>query len=166
MDANAILEKLSSLGISMTLIMKPEGPKLWLEPGSAIPPELLSDIKAHKQELMTVLKLKGYRIQYPDASTPDQEVEEIAARVLIEGYCLLWSPVLCDLVAFYADDEARYKIPLGFVPYSVFELSELFGKGKSCSNNGLRLIHEAKKQGARVISHEPEQSNEKGGGEQ
>jgi len=148
-DAGAILERLEGIGIEITIA----GDKLQFRPGSAVPPELLSDIKAHKQEIMTVLKLKGYRIKYPDGSATDQEIEEIAARVLIEGYCLLWSTILCDLVAFYADDEAKRKIPPGFVPYSAFELSELFGKGKFCSRNRLRLIHEAKKKGARVIAH-------------
>ena len=150
MDAGAILERLEKIGIEITIA----GDKLQFRPGSAVSPELLSDIKAHKQELMTVVKLKGYRIRYSDDSASDQELEEISARVLIEGYCLLWSTVLCDLVAFYADDEARRKIPLGFVPYSVFELSELFGKGKSCSKSTLRLVHEAKKQGAMITGRE------------
>lgn len=154
MDANAILEKLSSLGISMTLIMKPEGTKLWLEPGSAVPPELLEEVKAHKPELVKILKLKSYRLKYNESQVTDKELAEIVARVYDKGYILLWSTLLQDLVAFYRDEADKASIPPGFVPYSLRELTELFREGNKHSAQELRLIHEAKKRGAHIISHE------------
>jgi len=98
---------------------------------------------------------KGYRLKYPDAQATGEELGEILARVHGEGYALLWCTVLQDLVAFYRDEDARSKIPPGFVPYSEAELEELFGKGKpSLSTSTLRLIHEAKKHGGCVINSE------------
>jgi hypothetical protein len=98
---------------------------------------------------------EGYRVKYPDAQATRQELEEIVARVHGEGYVLLWSTVLRDLIAFYRDAEARSKIPSGFVPYSEAELEELFGDNKPpLPTSTLRLIHEAKKHGGHVINSE------------
>jgi hypothetical protein len=98
---------------------------------------------------------EGYRLKYPDAQATSEELEEIAARVRGEGYVLLWSTVLQDLIAFYGDEEARSKIPPGFVPYSEAELEELFGDGRlPLPTSTLRLIHEAKKHGGRVTRRE------------
>lgn len=94
----------------------------------------------------------GYRQKFPGDGPPgDAELAEISARVLIDGYVLLRSTVLGDLVAFYRDEEARGKIPPGFVPYSLGELTALFGEGAKKSVHDLRLIHEAKRQGCRVV---------------
>jgi hypothetical protein len=57
-------------------------------------------------------------------------------------------------VAFYKTEADREKIPPGFVPYSDKELFELFGKNSSPRKHTLRLIHEAKKLGARVVDNE------------
>jgi hypothetical protein len=97
---------------------------------------------------------EGYRLKYPEAQTAQGELEEIVARVHgEEGYVLLWSTVLQDLIAFYRDEEAKNKIPVGFVPYSEVELKELFGDGKPpLSAHTLRLIHEAKKHCGQVTS--------------
>ena len=152
MDANAILEKLSSLGISMTLIIKPEGPKLWLEPGSAVPQELLAEVKMNKQELIRILKLKGYRPKYPEPRATDRELAEIVARVYSDGYVLLWSNILNDLIAFYRDEADRAGIPPGFVPYGLPELTELSGSKKRHSLDKLRLVHEAKKAGGAKVT--------------
>jgi len=95
---------------------------------------------------------EGYRIKYPDTQATTQELEEIVERVHGEGYVLLWSTALQDLVAFYRDEEARSNIPPGFVPYSEAELEELYGDGKPpLSKSTLRLIHEAKKCGGCVV---------------
>lgn len=151
MDAITILDRLDNLGVSVRVA----GDRLQLEPGSRVPAELIDELKAHKQEI--ILKLKGYRQKYPDVEVTDQELDEIAERVRTEGYVLLWSNVLCDLVVFYKNEEARRKIkvPPGFVAYSVNELRELFGNRKGSPSQGaLRLIHEAKKDGAKVTRHE------------
>ena len=159
MEPNAILNRLSELGINITTVIRPDGIKVLLEPGSAVPRELVEEVKAHKPELVRILKLKGYHLKYSESEAIDTELEEIKARVDVEGYVLLWATVLQDLIAFYRGEADRAGIPPGFVPYSLRELTELFGQNRKTSQHELKLIHEAKKQGARVIGHEPEQSN-------
>ena len=97
---------------------------------------------------------RNYNLKYPDAPADDRELQEIENRVLTKGYVLLWSNALNDFVAFYKTEADRGKIPPGFVPYSDKELFELFGKNSSPSKHTLRLIHEAKKLGARVVDDE------------
>ena len=159
MNAGAILERLENMGIQITIA----GDKVQLRPGSAVPPELLSEVKAHKSELIKILKLKGYHLKYSEPEATDNELAEIKARVDVEGYVLLWSTVLQDLIAFYRDEEARGNIPPGFVPYSEAELRELFGGGNAGpSPKSLRLIHEAKKHGGHVTSQEAHPDEEGG----
>jgi hypothetical protein len=95
-----------------------------------------------------------YHLKYPDTPADDQELTEIENRVLTKGYVLLWSNTLNDFVAFYRTEADCEKIPPGFVPYSDKELFELFGKNSSPRRQTLRLIHEAKKLGARVVENE------------
>ena len=95
----------------------------------------------------------NHNLKYPDAPA-DKELTEIENRVLTKGYVLLWSNTLNDFVAFYKTDADREKIPPGFVPYSDKELFKLFGKNSSPRKHTLRLIHEAKKLGARVVDNE------------
>jgi len=97
---------------------------------------------------------RNYNLKYPDAPADDQELIEIENRVVTKGYVLLWSNALNDFVAFYKTEVDREKIPSGFVPYSDKELFELFGKNSSPRKHTLRLIHEAKKLGARVVDNE------------
>lgn len=95
---------------------------------------------------------QNYHLKYPDSQTTEQEVREIQVRVCREGYVLLWSRTLNDLVAFYNTEAGRKKIPPGFVSYGEDDLWELFGEGKPRpSQQTLRLIHEAKKQGEPII---------------
>ena len=142
MDAAAILDRLRDLGISVEVA----DDRLRLAPGSRVPPELVDELKAHKQEI--ILALKGYRQKYPDSEVTDPELDEIAERVHTDGYILLWSNTLQDLVAFYRDEADKAAIPPGFVPYRLAELRELFGRGK-CSSDRLRLVHGVKKLGGR-----------------
>lgn len=97
----------------------------------------------------------GYHLAYPETGSAGKvELRELERRVEHEGYVLLWCNVLNDLVAYYKTDEDRKKIPAGFVPYSDAELRGLFGEGKPrLSPHKQRMIHEAKKQGGRVISN-------------
>ncbi len=150
MEATAILSKLHSLGIGVTV----SGDKLLLEPGSSVPKELVEELKAHKPEVLDLLKLRGYRLRYPGNQVTDEELTEIEARVERDGYVLLWRNTLNDFVAFYKTEADSEKIPPGFVPYSGKELFELFGKNSSRGKHTLRLIHEAKKLGGRVVDNE------------
>jgi hypothetical protein len=115
----------------------------------------MAEVKQHKDELIRILKLRNYRPKYPESEVTDKELAEIVTRVYSEGYILLWSTVLQDLIAFYKNETFKAKIPAGFVPYRLSELFELFGSKKHLSVSKLRLIHEAKKQGAKVESDKP-----------
>lgn len=148
MNAEVVVQRARELGITLRV----DGGVIKYAPKSAAPPDFVEELRQHKPEVMAFLAKpqvnappKGYRVKYPDAQTSAQELEEIAARVKVEGYVLLWSTVLQDLVAFYRDEGAKSKIPPGFVPYSEAELKELFGDGKPpLATSNLRLIHEAK----------------------
>jgi hypothetical protein len=148
LEAQAILDRLYSLGIEVTISRD----KLQLEPGSLVPEELVEELKSHKQDI--ILLEKGYRLRYPGNQVTDQELTELEARVERDGYVLLWSNALNDFVAFYKTEADREKIPPGFVPYSDKELWELFGKNLSPRKHTLRLIHEAKKLGGCVVADE------------
>ncbi len=118
--------------------------------------ECVKSVKSVKSPppMDTSTPARNYRMKYPDARADDQELTEIENRVLTKGYVLLWSNTLNDFVAFYKTEADRGKIPPGFVPYSDKELWELFGKNSSPSKHTLRLIHEAKKLGGRVVDNE------------
>ena len=154
MDAAEILEKLDSLGVEIA-ISGAAGDKLRLNPGAAVPAGLMAEVKQRKNELIKILKLRDYQPKYLEPEATDKELAEIVARVYSEGYILLWSTVLEDLVAFYKNATFKAKIPAGFIPYSLTELIELFGGKKHPSASKLRLIHAAKKEGARVESDKP-----------
>ena len=148
MDASVILERLETMGIEVTI--GGSGDKLRLNPGEAVSPELLAEVKQHKAELIKILILRHYQPKYSEAEVTNKELAEIKARVDVEGYVLLWSTVLQDLIAFYRGEADRAKVPPGFVPYSVRELNELFGKGSKIPKEELVIIHEAKRQGASI----------------
>ena len=148
MDAGEILEKLEKLGVEVGIGSASD--KLSLNPGAAVPPDLLAEIKEHKPELLRILKLRGYRSKYSEPEATNKELAEIAARVYQTGYVLLWSNTLDDLIAFYMSDSDKAKIPPGFVAYSLQELVELFGGKKPLPRGELRLIHAAKARGASV----------------
>ena len=151
MAAIELLEQLGARGVSVSL----DRDELVLRPGSKVPPELLAEVREHKSELITRLrrqKERHYRQKYPDEPLGPQELQEIVQRVEAKGYVLCWCEVVEDFVAFYREVKDRESIPPGFVPYSMEELSKLFAEGdKALSQNALRLIHEAKKPGGRVI---------------
>ena len=149
MEAQAILDRLDSLGVEVTISRD----KLQLEPGSRVPGELVEELKVHKQDI--ILLEKGYHLRYPSEWATDEELDEIEASVYQDGYVLLWSNVLEDFIAFYKTEADRAKIPPGFVAYSDQELRDLFGESKAtCS---LRIIHEAKKEfGRLIIQHREE----------
>jgi len=100
MDAAEILEKLDSLGVEIA-ISGAAGDKLRLNPGAAVPAGLMAEVKQRKNELIKILKLRDYQPKYLEPEATDKELAEIMARVYSEGYILLWSTVLEDLVAFY-----------------------------------------------------------------
>ena len=83
------------------------------------------------------------------------------SRVLPLSATQLLADELLDLAGVGIAVTTDPYTPPGFVPYSKQEMEELFGEGKDApSPEGLRLIHEAKKCGARVIGSESEHDKE------
>jgi len=52
--AGAVLEQLDKLGVGVTL----DGSELVLVPGSKVPPELVSEVRAHKPEIIAALRTR------------------------------------------------------------------------------------------------------------
>ncbi|MBI4332917.1 MAG: hypothetical protein HY673_16740 [Chloroflexi bacterium] len=134
MDATAILERLTELGISVT----PSGDKLVLTPASKLPPSLLEEIRANKPELLSYLDRRRHG-------------QEVARRVDEEGCCLFWSETFGEPVAFIKDESFRASVPVGIVVYTKEEIETLWA-AEGPSDAQRRLIHQAKKiANARVI---------------
>ena len=128
--------------------LTPTGFNVLCEPGS-IPPELQSDLRQQKPEIISHLTHRRYEYVFPGPNQCDDEMAELVRRVDEEGYVLLWSNVLQDLVAFHHNDVDPATIPAAFVPYSEDELQHLFSEdGAQPSPDGLWLIHSAKEDGS------------------
>ena len=148
MDAASLIERLDSLGISMTL----EGEKLIARPKDRVPTDLIPVLKKHKPDLVQYLRRRGCQQDFHGAGPGQNELQELVRRVKAERYVLCWSEVLQDLVPFHGDDLDPSTIPPGFTAYSEQELCHLFdGNGDPLSKNALRLVHDAKTTGAKVI---------------
>ena len=132
MTTNSIIEQLDDLGVSITS----NGEKLSLKPASRVPEQLMNEIRLYKSDLLDVLPR-------------DEELDDIVRHVREDGYVLIWSNVLEDSVAFIHDDFDPVRLPHGFVPYTLSELSKLFADD-SLSADSLRLIHVAKQHGGKV----------------
>ena len=150
MEANAILEKLDSIGVAVTL----DGEDIACRPGSLVPEELVLPILKCKPEIMLRLVQRKYELVYPDGICRDDELNEIEERVRKQGVVLLWSRVLEDLIAFVRDGYDTSLVPAGFTIYTESELATLFPDDAPVTS--LRLIHEAKRSGGKVIGNEPD----------
>ena len=123
-------------------VRRPQGP---------LPSDLQTKLRRYKDEIRAELAKRRYRPVFPHPAQRDDELKELVRKVEEEGYVLLWSNVLEDLVAFHRDDVDPATIPAGFIPYSEEELCYLFPEDEHpTSENALRLIHKAKTMGARI----------------
>jgi hypothetical protein len=121
-------------------VRRPQGP---------LPSALLAELRRHKDEIRAELAKRRYKPVFPHPDQREDEMTELVRRVEEEGYVLLWSNVLQDLVTFHRDDVDPATIPTPFVPYSDDERRHLFGEdGTEPSPDTLRLIHAAKRTGA------------------
>ena len=133
-----------------------EGGRLELDAPADFPSGLIQLLRQHKGEVLAYLcqhsdKQQSYRLKYPRLEQPDDpELAEIVGCVNQQGYVLLWSTVLGDLIAFYKIGTNLAEIPPGFVPYSDRELQVLFVDGGLLPVESLRLIHEVKKFGGQI----------------
>lgn len=111
-------------------------------------------VRKHKAELLEYLRRCGYRLNFAnDYEAGDAEIAEAEAAIERDGYVVLWSNVLKDLVAYVLTEEDATKVPTRIVVYTMVELRQLFGVDgdKKPGARMLRMIHEAKRLGARVV---------------
>ena len=165
MTAIAVLERLTSLGVAVTV----DGDDLIFRPGSKVPPDMITDIRRHKTQICNHLRQlenghvrEYYSRRFADYHLGDGELAETVRRVEVDGCVLLWSEVIADFIGVYETDADHDKIPPGFVPYSNQELWHLFGPDKpDLSLRSIRLLHSAKVLGMNITDSYPERkSNE------
>ena len=157
--ASELIDKVQRTGAKSELT--PTGFNVRCAPGS-VPQEFQSDLRQHKPEILRHLIQRRYKPVFPHPAQRDDEMTELVRRVEEEGYVLLWSNLLDDLVAFHRDDVDPATMPAPFVPYSDDELRHLFGEdGSEPSADALRLIHAAKKTGA-IITNSRKEGSEPG----
>ena len=157
MNALELLSDVESHGATVQV----EGDMLALDMPIDFPENLVEGLRECKVEVLRHLRLRDtafrYRRERPCHRQDESELVEIVRRVWDEGVCLVWARALGDFVAFYRSEADLPKIPPGFVPYSDAELLHLFGQGQPVvSLSTLRLIHAAKKTGARITGVEPD----------
>jgi hypothetical protein len=137
-EARHILNQCKALGIIVEAT--PDGEHLDLHYQAPPPEELRQLLRAHKQEIISLLK----------PQPPLWHAQAIAKAVEKEGVCLFWSEVLGEVIGFVKDDS--FKRPSPFVFYTAAELTELHQGKPTIRPQTLRLIHAAKKQGNGHIS--------------
>jgi len=138
MSAELILRKASALGLTLAVV----GDKIRCSPGSRVTSKYLDDLASHKQEIMAILA------NSQSEKPAEWHAEEVERLVLKEGYCLFWSHVFKEMVAFIMNDSFKHLVPAGIVSYTSDELQMLFPcDGEEINTNILRLIHQAKKLG-------------------
>ena len=146
MNVAGLLAEVGLLG--GTVKFQPVESKLIVDVPEGFPDALVQRLRVNKQEIIHHINKGRYEPAYLHPNQRDYELMELVRRVEEEGYVLLWSNVLGDLVAFHRDDVDPAAIPAGFVPYSDDELHCLFGDdGVKRSPDALRLIHAAKRSG-------------------
>jgi hypothetical protein len=156
-NAQSLLDRAQQLGITIRIV----GGHIRYRPKSVAPSEFVEKLGAHKAEVIELLQHREvatrYRREIQGDYLGEGELVEIVRRVWDEGVCLVWAKALGDFVAFYRSEADLPKIPPGFVPYSDAELLHLFGREQPVvSLSTLRLIHAAKKKGARITGVEPD----------
>ena len=153
-QATEIVDRVHRIGAAFELTQT--GFKVRCAPGS-MPAELISDLHQYQPQVRAVLAIEANSTIYAEPGQRQEELADLVNRVETQGYVLLWSAELEDLVVFYSSEANRERIPPGFVHYSDAELLHLFGPEQpEISTSTLRLIHAAKKTGARITGVEPD----------
>ena len=150
MNAQTIIDHAHELGIALRV----EGDHIYYAPKSAAPPEFVEELRQHKAELLERLRRRGYTLNYPnDTEAGDAEIAEVEAGISRDGFVILWSNTLVDLVAYALTEADAASVPAGIVTYTMAELRQLFGPDgdKKPGARKLRMIHAAKQMGARVV---------------
>ena len=99
--ASDLIDKVQRTGAKFELT--PTGFNVLCAPGS-MPQEFQSDLRQHKPEILRHLIQRRCEPVFPHPDQRGEELRELVRRVEEEGYVLLWSSVLEDLLAFHRDD--------------------------------------------------------------
>ena len=125
----------------------PEEDRLKVRSPVLLTPDLREELRQYKAELIAFLQRPQVQ-----PGPPEWHAKEVARAVEREGYCLFWSELFHEMVAFIEDDSLQGDVPANIVCYTSAELWELFRDSKtSPSAKKLRLIHEAKKLGGHIL---------------
>lgn len=90
-----------------------------------------------------------------EEKTPQEHAESIAEAVQNKGYCIFYSDLFYEKVAYIKDLRYRKYIPDGVPVYLSADLKEIFAEDKPKLKPGeLKLIHEAVKAGGVVTSYQ------------
>ena len=131
--AEELITKAESLGASFTL----SGDKVKVEASEPLPADFVAELRQYKPEIVAQLIFV-----------------EIERGVQVEGFALCYCRELNDCVVFHRDDVDPSSLPKDFVRYSMSELELLFGDGKpELSQSALRLIHQSKLMGMKVVDN-------------
>ena len=152
--APKLLERLRDRGVQFV----PARDRIRYRPKDALTAEECDALAKNKGAILAALYREQAELMFCTGVPPDDaELAEIARRVEGEGYILLWSTVLQDLVAFSNSEADADRAPQGVVTYTVGELALLFGDTASApSPDAMHLIHHAKKLGGgRVLGNDP-----------
>ncbi len=153
MGATTILERATELGISLRV----EGENIRYKPKEAAPPDFVEDLRQHKAEVIQELTAMPPVPLPPE--NPVAEAKRVPRIVRERGVCLLWAEAVKDYVAFALNEEEARKVPPGYVVYTLTELEALYGPGKKAPSLArLRMIHQAKKLGGRVVGDEQDKA--------
>jgi len=147
-EVRRILDQCKAKGI--ILEPAPDGEHLDLHYQEPPPEDLRQMLRAHKQEILSLLK----------PQTPLWHAHEIYKAVQKEGVCLFWSDVLGEVIAYTKDDTFKNLVPVGVVVYTSEELRELFQDKPKITPETLRMIHQAKKTGGKVAEYGSEDVSE------
>ena len=146
MSIDNILERLRDKGVT---IEAPDD-RLRFFPREALTTAEIEELKLHKAQLLVYLSCHELA-----EVRPVWRLHDIGDRVERDGLCVFWSDLFAEAVAFISDDGFRDQVPTGIVCYTVEELDTLFGAdGVPLSGAPLKLIHHAKKYGARITDHQ------------
>ena len=143
-----LVEQATAMGATFELttngvkVSRREGP---------LPSDLLEELRRYKDDIRRELAKCHYDDVYSHPDQRENELMELVRAVKRDGYVLLWSNVLNDLVAFHRDDVDRAAIPAEFVPYSDNELRHIYGEDKpDMTEHTIRVLHKAKVLGGKI----------------
>ena len=145
-----LLEKLRRRGVQF----EPYGDSVRFRPINALTSDERAIFKRNKGAVLSVLYREKSQaaVEMPATGSSNEHLGQLEESVRKNGYVLLWSDVLNDLVAMCQTNADAERVPRGVVAYTVAELSILFGDyAPTPSESGLRLIHRAKKLGGGTV---------------